>query len=348
MRLLSSRRGMLAVPIVAMMAAFAGCGGSSDSGGTGDKFSVMLASTPTGLDAPLFYGKAKGVFEKHGIDLDIQQGKGSQVAYDTAASGRVQAAVTVYSASVLNAAKGGDLVSFASVYQVDPSGVIVGKSTGITSVADLEGKTLLVASGSATRAMLPLMLKDADVDVDSVELKDVQLSSLYAAYSAGQGDGMVTVIPNSLPLIQDKRPSTVLSFQDNGILDPGYSLVAQPSALTKDKDLYVRFVAALAEAEAATTKAPDKAVEAVVKEAPELSADVVKGQMEAAEPFRCWPDSPAGSDALQQPQKLWTSSVSLFERADLIKKGSVDPTKIFSNDIVDAAAKDSKGGLTCK
>lgn len=197
--------------------------------------------------------------------------------------------------------------------------------------------------------MLPLLLNHAGVPVDSVHLQDVQLSALYAAYTAGQGDGMVTVIPNSLPLVEAKRGSTVLNFQENGIVDPGYSLVAKPAALTKDKQRYTNFLTALSESEQAAAQDPNAAAEAVVAQAPELTTETVRRTIDIAAPFLCWKQSNSGSSALLQPEKLWTDAVPLFENAKLIQPGSVKPSSLFTNDVVNAAASSGKGqGMSCK
>ncbi|MFH0179841.1 ABC transporter substrate-binding protein [Streptomyces cacaoi] len=341
-----SRRAAWALPAVVVLLA-SGCAvtgspGDKSTSKQRDAFRVILLSSPTGLDAPLFYGVDKGIFKDHGVDLSIQFGTGSQAAYDAVASGRADAGVTVYSAVVLNAANKGELVSFGSLHQVDSAGILVSESSKVTSVAGLKGKTLLAAPGSATRKMLPVLLSRAGLDEKDVTVKDVSLSAMYATYAAGQGDGMVTVLPNSVPLVKDKRPSVPLSFIDNGITQPGLNLVAKPADLREKRDTYVRFLAALSEAEAAADRDSDGAVEAVTKKAPQLDKDVASGQFAAGKEFRCWSKAAVGSSPLLLPDPLWQDGVSVFEEAKMIDKGSVRISDFFTNDIAAAAVKDSK------
>jgi NitT/TauT family transport system substrate-binding protein len=339
-----TRRSAWALPAVLALLV-PGCaqtGSPNDPSTSRNAFKVVLLSSPTGLDAPLFYGVEKRIFEKHGVDLSIQFGTGSQAAYDAVASGRANAGVTVYSAVVLNAANDGELVSFGSLYQVDSAGILVSESSKVTSVAGLKGKTLLAAPGSATRKMLPVLLSRAGLAEKDVTVKDVSLSAMYATYAAGQGDGIVTVLPNSVPLVKDKRASVPLSFIGNGITQPGLNLVAKPADLREKRDVYVRFLTALSEAEAAADRDSDGAVDAVTKAAPQLAKKVASGQFAAGKEFRCWDKAAAGSSPVLLPDPLWRGGVSVFEEAKMIEKGSVRISDFFTNDIAEAAVKNSK------
>ncbi len=70
------------------------CGGedastsTSDSGEKLDKVTLTLNWYPYGEHAPFYYGKQQKIFEKHGIDLDIRPGQGSQKTVQATAAGR--------------------------------------------------------------------------------------------------------------------------------------------------------------------------------------------------------------------------------------------------------------------
>lgn len=338
---MSGRKSIRTTEVICLLLTFilTGCTQNNDHGG-GDKerkFRLMLISSPTGLDAPLFYGKSRGVFAKYGIDLTIQFGNGSQRTYDAVASGRADAGVTVFSAIALSAGKGGDLVSFGSLQQVDSAGILMSKSSHVTSTAGLRGKTLLASSGSALRRVLPVLLSQAGVPEDRVSVKDVVPGALYAAYVAGQADGMITVLPNSVPVVGDKRPSVALPFIENGIVQPGLSLVAQPEDLRSERDTYVRFMRALIEADSLAQADIREAAGSVSEEAPQLTKDVTADQFRAAQEFRCWADSPNGSSSFLQPAALWKSGISLFEKSGMIESGALNSEALYTNGIVRTA-----------
>src|SRR6185312_10687968 len=54
-----------------------------------DKATLLLNWYAYGEHAPFFLGKEKGFYSKHGIDLDIQEGRGSAVTIQAVAAGTV-------------------------------------------------------------------------------------------------------------------------------------------------------------------------------------------------------------------------------------------------------------------
>src|SRR4051794_18102854 len=78
------------VPIVALTAACGGGGGKSKSasGKELDKVTLTLNWYPYGEHAPFYYGKKQGIFEKHGIDLQIKAGQGSQKTVQATGAGQ--------------------------------------------------------------------------------------------------------------------------------------------------------------------------------------------------------------------------------------------------------------------
>lgn len=80
-----------AVPLVLVVTA---CGGNdastttSDSGKKLDRVTLTLNWYPYGEHAPFYYGKQQKIFEKHGIDLDVRAGQGSQKTVQATAAGQ--------------------------------------------------------------------------------------------------------------------------------------------------------------------------------------------------------------------------------------------------------------------
>ena len=70
------RRFVLALALLAAVPAHAA-----------DKVILMLNWYVYGEHAPFYYGKAKGFYAAEGIDLDIQEGRGSAVTTQAVAAG---------------------------------------------------------------------------------------------------------------------------------------------------------------------------------------------------------------------------------------------------------------------
>lgn len=61
---------------------------TSDSGKKLDKVTLTLNWYPYGEHAPFYYGVKEKIFEKHGIDLEIRAGQGSQKTVQATAAGQ--------------------------------------------------------------------------------------------------------------------------------------------------------------------------------------------------------------------------------------------------------------------
>ncbi|HUR07938.1 MAG TPA: ABC transporter substrate-binding protein, partial [Nonomuraea sp.] len=87
-------RTLIAALAPALLLIATACGSSggekttSSSGKQLDKVTLTLNWYPYGEHAPFYYGKSKGVFEKHGIDLTIQAGQGSQKTVQATGAGQ--------------------------------------------------------------------------------------------------------------------------------------------------------------------------------------------------------------------------------------------------------------------
>ena len=77
-----------------LLTACSGGGGDTGSSARGDSgemtdVSLMLNWYPYGEHAPFYYGVEEGIFEEHGINLNIQAGQGSTKTVQAAGQNQV-------------------------------------------------------------------------------------------------------------------------------------------------------------------------------------------------------------------------------------------------------------------
>ena len=212
MPILRSRRYAAAATLTAMVLALAACGGDDGSGGGeasgdsaagGELQTVRLAVAAATGFLPFYVGQQEGIFEEHGIDLQITLGTdfpawqaalGSQ--YDVVGSG-----AGLYMSSVSKGLdnvviSGGNLASRERVEGTSgPIDLITTEDIG-DDLTQLRGKRIgVTGTASDGYAMPAYALKQAGVEPDDVEWVTTQGASMVDNLKAGNIDAAVTNEP---------------------------------------------------------------------------------------------------------------------------------------------------------
>jgi NitT/TauT family transport system substrate-binding protein len=240
-----------------------------------DKVRLRLNWMYYGSHAGFAYGKDKGIFERHGIDLDIRSGNGSGSAHRLVANGDSTFSYGSCASMVNLAAQGAPLMSVAVIDAEGTDGILVRPDAGVKTVADLAGKVLLTTANAGVNTFFPLVLRNAKVPEGSVKVTNVAEGALVTGYLQGTG-GAVGMLGGL-----DDKPSEIvaagggkpigLSYADYGVTQVGYCIVTNTATIAKNPDLVKRFVAATVESYKATEADPKAAVTAM--------ADIVGGTM---------------------------------------------------------------------
>src|SRR3954468_8533230 len=112
-----------------------------------DAVSLRLNWYFGGLHVPFYYGKERGFYKDEGIDLTINEGRGSISTAQVVAAGTDQFGFADSSSVVMVAAKGGEIRSVMSLLNTSPFAVVSRADSNIRSPKDLEGKRLALAQG---------------------------------------------------------------------------------------------------------------------------------------------------------------------------------------------------------
>jgi NitT/TauT family transport system substrate-binding protein len=147
---------------------------------------------------PLWIAQQTGLFEKHGLDVDLQY-VASATSVAALVSGQMQLATVGLSETLGAIAGGADLVVIAN--QVPAYTYIFEVAPGIETAADLKGKSIGISrTGSSsdigTRVVLKKFGLDPDRDVQLVQTGSV--SDRAAAMKGGALQGAVAAPPDTL------------------------------------------------------------------------------------------------------------------------------------------------------
>src|SRR5579859_6454337 len=147
---------------------------------------------------PLWVAKQSGLFEQHGLDVDLQY-VASATSVAALVSGQMQLATVGLSETLGAIAGGADLVVIAN--QVPAYTYIFEVAPGIQTAADLKGKSIGISrpgssSDIGTRVVLNKFGLDADKDVNLIQTGSV--SDRSAAMQSGALQAAVASPPETL------------------------------------------------------------------------------------------------------------------------------------------------------
>lgn len=312
---------------------------------------VVLARTGITLRVPqvpengafsaFWFGKEEGIFEKHGIDLEIKPGATSQAAVDAVAQGNADFSTTSFPALALNRAAGNPVVGIAQFARGGNQGLLVDAASGIDEWQDLAGHSILSSTGSSTEPLLSIALENSGVAAEQIELMHVNPQVLEQTFVGGQADTLVAVFPFAYLTVNQHREVTTLSFSDADVKVPGFFLIANENVVADDPDLASRFAAAALESYQAAYADVDAAVAAMMNHNKALDAESAKLVLKG------WAMDGCGVD----DNGSWFGDFTVEELEQgldtIATAGLVDPTKVdlaaaFPRTAVDGVPEDAR------
>lgn len=295
-----------------------------------------------GSHAGFALGKDAGMYDKADIDIDIRSGNGSSSAHRLVANGDSDFAYGSCGALISLASQGAQIISVAVIDAMGAEAVIVRPDSGIKTLQDLKGKTILTTANAGVNTFFPIVLANAGLTEDDVNVTNVPDGALVSAYLQGSG-GAVGILGGL-----DDKPAEIRAnggadpvlfpYSDYGVDQVGYCISTRKDMVKDDPDLVKRFVSATVAAYAETEKNPDAAINAI--------ADIVGGTMaedEGKAQSRSVLDvtlgllySNANTDrqlGLNVPSD-WESMVNLMKKYNDLDPNA-DPASFYTNEFLD-------------
>src|SRR5438552_192890 len=128
-----------------------------------DKVVLMLNWYLYSEHAPFFLGKERGFYDQEGIDLDIQEGRGSGVTVQAVAANTATFGYVDVPTMIKAAAKGAPVKSVGVALQLSPMSVMGFAEKNIRAPKDIVGKTVAITPGDSMSQIWPLFLKKTGI-----------------------------------------------------------------------------------------------------------------------------------------------------------------------------------------
>lgn len=249
------------------LALAAGFGATAMSAQAAEDVSIILNWVADGDHAPIYWANEQGEYEKAGINLTIEPGKGSTMSSQRVGIGQNAFGIADLGTALVNRGKGANLVAVFNIYANSPYGFYWKKSSGISGVEDFPGHKIGNPPWDAARQMWPAFAKAADIDPDSVSWVNVQPNAKISALQSGSID--VTTSFYNIHFVFQRVFGDDMGFasgKDIGVNPYGNSVIVNGDFLKENEELVGDFVEITQAAYAACVKNPDPCIDSLVRQ----------------------------------------------------------------------------------
>lgn len=324
------RRELLALLLVGLFSL-----ALSQAASAQEKLTVRLDFSPWGVQAAMHLAKEKGWFAAEGLDVDIQDGRGSGNTIQLVNAGQVDVGQVQVGLVASAREQGGKIKSIAGFQRKTDLCILLDRDSPVKTVADLKGKTVVVFAASPWAPFIDLYLKSGGMDRELVKVEFVDPAALWGTYTAKRADGLMSTIGSALPVAEKSRPSKCLLASDAGIAFPSYGLVAREDTITSKNAALKKLVRIQQRAWEHLRTNVDDGVAAMTAQRPDakLSPEVLAGQIRLTLEYFDTPAT-AGKPIGWQAKEDWEKALASMEQAGVIKAGW-KADDYFTNALVD-------------
>ncbi len=301
-----------------------------------EKVNFILNWIAGGDHAPYYYAQKMGWYEDAGIDLNIEQGKGSSMAAQRVGVGQNEIGLADLPPVFVTIGKGANSVAVYNVYANSPYGFYWLKSSGIEGPKDFAGKKIGNPPWDAARQMWPAFAENVGIDPNSVTWVNVQPNAKLAALKSGSID--VTTSFYNIHHIFKRELGDDMGYvagKTFGVNPYGNSIVVNGDFLKNHKDVVDAFVKVTQRAFHECAENHEPCIEALVEANSGLTvANETENWMLVEELMR--DDTSTNVGLGYMDPKRMEESYKLFE--PYLEK-PFDINKHFTNEFVDTSVK---------
>jgi len=239
--------------------------------GQGKEKVVLLLNWYTYSEhAPFYLGKERGYFDQEGLDLDIQEGRGSGITVQAVAAGTANFGYADVPTMIKAASKGAPVTAVGVALQTSPMSVMGFADKNIRKPEDIKGKIVAITPGDSMSQIWPLFLKKTNLkDGDFKQVAGDAQTKLNAVIN-GQADLLLGYVMDQAIKLEDATHKQVypIRFADYGINMVSSGIIVQKDFLKNKPDVVKRFMRAASRSLEEATKNPDAAIDAMLKAQP--------------------------------------------------------------------------------
>lgn len=224
-----------------------------------------------GPSAPFFVAIDRGYYDKEGIEVTIDRGKGSIESIERVASGSHEIGFADTNSLIrhIGNAEGSSAKAVLIGYNAPPFAIVSLKKSRIETPRDLEGRVLGAPAADGAYAQWPIFVLANNVDASKVRIKDVSFVDREAMLTQGKVDAITGFWFSSLLNLTAQGVAiddiSVMLMSDHGLDLYGNAVIASPSIMKSNPSVVAAFVRATIRGFHDTIASPETAIKSVIK-----------------------------------------------------------------------------------
>ena len=302
---------------------------------TKDKVVLLLNWYTYSEHAPFYLGKERGYFDQEGIDLDIQEGRGSGVTVQAVAAGTATFGYADVPTMIKAASKGAPVTAVGVALQTSPMSVMGFADKNIRKPEDIKGKTVAVTPGDSMSQIWPLFLKKTGLKDDDFKQVAGDAQTKLNAVMNGQADLLLGYVMDQAIKLQDakQKPVYPIRFADYGVNLVSSGIIVQKDFVKSKPDVVKRFMRAATRSLEEAAKNPEAAVDAMLKAQPKsgVKETALIGMKNTAALYK-GPDNPNDRPFKVGAKNMTETMALLVEYGGLDKASAGKAEDYYTND----------------
>jgi NitT/TauT family transport system substrate-binding protein len=298
-----------------------------------DKVSLRLEWVWWIGHAGFFIPVEKGWYAQSGLDVSINQGKGSISTALLVSQGTETFGLGDAGAVARVDTEGAHLKSVAVFWQSAPYGIVCRPEVGLKSPADLGGTTIGSSTNAAEGQLLAAFIDLNKLPKDKIQIINMPAESKVAALLSGQ----VKCISTDIYLTEDALAKTSLKvdamlYSDHDVRSLSNAIMVNDDYLAKNPDIVRRFLAVVSRGYQYMLDNPDEAIAILHKYAPDaiLNVDFSKMYIDIMKKQAHTPAS-QGKPLGWSAESDWAALLHLLTTYGGLEHAKA-PTTYFTND----------------
>ncbi len=223
-----------------------------------DLLKARLAQNLGPISGLVIVAKAKGLFEKQGLDISVSNFTSGKQCLDTVIGGGADIATTA-EAPVTAAAMANQPIAFVAGMEYSDLKTITAAKAGIKSKADLRGKKIGFTAGTGSEVYTATLLKAAGLTPGDVTLVNLRPQEMLPAMAAGSIDAFDTWEPH-IANAKKALGENAIQLDTRGLYSETFNIVVTRPYLDANGQIVQKFLRALLDAEAWLKANPDQAI----------------------------------------------------------------------------------------
>ena len=300
-----------------------------------EKATLRLNWLIYGFHSPFYLGIERGYYKAEGIDLEIQEGRGSAATTQAVAAKTANFGYVDVPTMMRAAVKGAPITATGVLLQTSPMSAMGFVEKNIKKPEDIKGKTVAITPADSMTQIWPLFLKKTGLKESDFQTVAGDGQTKLNAVINGQADLLLGYVMDQSMKIKDATGKDVypIKFADYGIHLVSSGIIANTDYVKANADLVKRFMSASTKAVEAAEKDPKGAAQSILDANPKGGKiDTLTQGFELTIPLYRTAET-KGKRPFQVTDANMTDSVNLMvEYGGLEAKAKDNPKAFYTND----------------